>query len=102
MTAVVRLLGQRVWSIGSDTEGVGRTVIVKVRAVPTQPFAVGVTVMVATMLLEVVFTAVKAAILPVPVVAKPMLDVLFVQLKVVPVTVEVKATAAVIAPLQRT
>jgi hypothetical protein len=55
------------------------TVIVKVLDVPTQPFAVGVTVMVAIMGFDVAFIAEKAAILPVPLAAKPMLVVLFVQ-----------------------
>ena len=63
-----------------------------------QPFAVGVTVIVAVTGLDVAFVAVNAAILPVPLAAKPILVVLFVQLYVVPVTVEpVKVTAVVIA-----
>ena len=56
------------------------TVIVNVCAVHTQPFAVVVTVMVATTSVEPVLTVVNAAMLPVPLAAKPMLGVLFVQL----------------------
>lgn len=58
----------------------GLTVMVKVWAVPKQPFTVGVTVMVAITGLAVPFVAVKAAIVPVPLAAKPMVVLLFVQL----------------------
>ena len=62
------------------TVGVGLTVIVKVVDAPVQPFAEGVTVMVAVIGAFVVFTAVKAAILPVPLAARPMLGAVFIQL----------------------
>ena len=64
-----------------------------------QPFAVGVTVIVAVTGLLVLLVAVKAAILPVPDAASPMLVLLFVQLNVVPATAPVKFTAVVVAPL---
>ena len=56
------------------------TIIVNVVGVPGQPFATGVTVIVAVMALAPALMAVKAAILPVPLAAKPILVVLFVQL----------------------
>ena len=78
--------------------------MVKVCAVPVQPLATGVTVMVATTGVVPEFTALKASILPVPLAAKPMEGVSLVQLYTVPETVgeEVKFTAAVIAPLHTT
>jgi hypothetical protein len=70
-------------AVGSMAETVNvckeLTVIVKLWGVPTQPFAVGVTVIVAVTGLALPFVAVKAGILPVPLAAKPMLVVLFVQ-----------------------
>ena len=64
---------------GCATEGVGFTEIVTVLGVPAQPFAEGVTVIVAIITVELVFITVKAGILPVPLAANPMLGVLFVQ-----------------------
>ena len=75
--------------------GVGFTVMVNVAGVPTQAPKAGVTVIVATTGAVPVFTAVKDAILPVPLAAKPMEGVLLVQLNVVPGTEPVKVTAAV-------
>ena len=65
----------------------------------------GVTVTVATTGAVVAFVAVKLAILPVPLAARPMEGVLFTQLNTVPggvVTEPLKLTAAVGAPLQTT
>jgi hypothetical protein len=62
------------------TVGVGFTVMVNVFEAPGQPFAVGVTVMVAVTSAVPVFVAVKDAIFPVPLAARPILAVLFVQL----------------------
>jgi hypothetical protein len=77
------------------------TVIVTVLGMPTQPFAVGVTVIIAIIGFEVALTAEKAAILPVPLPARPMLVVLFTQLYVVPETPEPpKVKPVAIAPLQ--
>ena len=81
------------------TTGVGLTVIVNVIDGPLQPLATGVTVIVAVTGALVVFVAVKAAILPVPDAARPMLVLLFVQLNVVPPTAPVKLIAVVVAPL---
>ena len=85
---------QTAWSAGSVTVGNGLTVMVKVCGVPGQPAKVGVTVIVAVTGDVVALVAVKAAILPVPLAAKPMLVVLFVQLKVAP-AVPLKLTAVV-------
>jgi hypothetical protein len=54
------------------TVGVGYTEIVNDKGVPTHPFAVGVTVMVAITVVEPGFVAVKDGILPVPLAANPM------------------------------
>ena len=80
ITAVVDVLLHKTWSEGSDTEGVGLMVIAKDCGIPAQVFAVGVTVIVAIRGVEPEFIAVNAAIFPVPLVVKPMLVVLFVQL----------------------
>ena len=80
--------------------------IVNVIEVPVHvtPFAVkeGVTVIVATAGAVPVLRAVKAAILPVPLAARPIPGVLFVQLKTVPATAPENAMAAVAVPLHRT
>ena len=86
---VVLVLLQTVWFETVLTEGVGLTIIVNVVGVPGQPFAIGVTVILAVTALAPTLTAVNAAILPVPLAAKPMLGVLFVQLYVVPVPLNV-------------
>ena len=66
---------------GTATIGVGLTVIVKFCGAPVQLFAVGVTLIVAITGSVVVFVAVKIPILlPVPLTARPILGVLFVQL----------------------
>ena len=79
MAVVVALL-QTIWFETVETVGVGLTLIVKVVGVPEQLFAIGVTVIVAVTALAPAFIAVNAAILPVPLAAKPILVVLFVQL----------------------
>ena len=86
-----------VWLETLLTEGVGLTIIVNVVGVPEQPFATGVTVMVAVTALTPALIAVNAAILPVPIATKPMLGVVFVQLYVVPVPL--KLIAVVLALL---
>ena len=93
-----------VWFGTIPTVAVGLTVMVNVLATPTHPVLVttGVTVIVAVTGALVVLTAVNTGILPVPVAAKPILGVLFVQLNTVPATVPVKATAVVAPPLHTT
>ena len=67
---------------------------------PTQPLAVGVTMTVATIELVPVFTAVKLGKEDVvPDAARPIAGVLFVQLKVVPVTLLLKFNTGLIDPL---
>ena len=90
---------QTVWFETLFTEGVGLTIIVNVVGVPEQPFKTGVTVIVAVIALVPALIAVKAAILPEPLAAKPMLGVLFVQLYIVEL-LPLKPTAEVVPLLQ--
>ena len=78
---------------------IGFTVIVNVCGVPVQPTADGVTVIVAVTGALVKLIAVKAAIFPLPVAARPIEVLLFVQLKDVPLTAPAKVIAFVVAPL---
>jgi hypothetical protein len=98
-TAVVAAPLQTDWLETVFTVGVGLTVIVKVVAVPGQPAFTGVTVIVAVTGDVVLLVAVKDAISPVPLAARPIDVVLFVQLKVVLLNEPLKATAVVAAPL---
>lgn len=75
------------------------TVMVKDSGVPIQPAADGVTVMVAVTGLLLLLIAVKPVIFPVPLAARPIDVLLFVQVKEVPLTAPVKLMALVIAPL---
>ena len=79
--------------------GDGLTVIVKLRVGPTQPLAVGVTVIVATTGAPVGLYATKLAILPTPLAAKPIEVLSLVHVKLVPAVVLPKVTAAVAVPL---
>lgn len=76
-TAAVLAPAQSVWLATAATTGVGFTVMVKLTGVPGQPLAVGVTVIVAVIGELVALVAVKAAILPVPLAARPMVVLLF-------------------------
>ena len=82
--------------------GVGCTVIVNVLANPKHPFAVGVTVTVATTGLVPEFVRAVAEMAPVPEAAIAIEGVLFTQLNVVPDTPKALAnvTSAEFAPLQ--
>ena len=106
VTAVVVAPLHTTWLAIAFTDGVGFTVIVKVIGVPVQvtpPFVkLAVTVMVAVTGALVTLVAIKLAILPVPLAARPMDVVLFVQLNTVPLTGLVKFTAAVALPLHLT
>lgn len=83
--------------------GKGFTVIVTVCGVPGQPFAEGVTVIVATTGVDPEFMAVNGAmVLPVPAAASPIDGLVLVHEKVVPGTVDVKIIAAVFDWLQIT
>ena len=80
VTAVVAVPLHNVWFAGVVTVGVGLTVMVKVCGVPGHALADGVTVIVPAIAVVPAFVAVKAAILPVPVDARPIAVLLFVQL----------------------
>ena len=68
------------WSAGLFTIGAGLTVTVNDSGVPGQPLIVGVTVIVPLIGVFPVLAAVNGAIFPVPLAAKPMAVLLFVQL----------------------
>lgn len=89
----------KTWLTGGATLGVGLTVIVKICEAPGQPLAVGVTVMVAVTGALVMLTAVNAGICPLPLAAKPIELLLFVQVKLVPLTAPAKFIASVVAAL---
>ena len=76
--------------------------MVNVLSGPTQPLAVGITVMVATTGFEVVFNPVNEAISPFPVAAKPIEGLSFVHEKVVPGVALVKFIALVVALAHKT
>ena len=82
------------------TVAVGLTVIVNTRFVPVHPFAVGVTVIVATVGAGPGLVAVNDGIFPVPLAARPTEGLLFDQAKVVPATGLPIVTTEVVAPLQ--
>ena len=69
--------------------------IVKTSATPTHPFNVGVTVTVDTIAEPVAFVAVKEAMSPDPLTAKPVVISSLPQLYVVPALFPVKVTAVV-------
>jgi hypothetical protein len=71
-----------------------------VAGVPVQPLAEGVMVMVAVIGPELALVAVNAGISPDPLAARPMAVLLFVQVKVVPLTGPDKEVAVTLAPLQ--
>ena len=68
------------WFITGVTFGVGFTVMLLVLAVPVQPLADGVTSITAVTGVLLKLLTVKAAILPVPLAARPTEVVLLVQL----------------------
>ena len=82
--------------------GVGLTVRVKVMGVPMQPFAFGVTVILAIKGDKPLFVVVKEAMFPLPVAAKPIDVLSFVQSKVVPPTLPVNGIVPLKAPLHLT
>ena len=77
--AVVEAPAQSVWLATVFTVGRGFTVMVNVVGVPGQPFAVGVTVMVAVVAIVPGLVAVNEAMLPTPVTPNPIPGLLFVQ-----------------------
>ena len=91
VTGIVSAPLQTVWPDTGVTAGEGLTVIVNACGVPGQPAAAGVTVRFATTGEVPLFIAVKESIFPVPLAARPMLVLSFVQVKVVLSTVPVKS-----------
>lgn len=84
------------------TVAVGFTVMVKLVLLPPHALALVVTVIVAVIGAAVALVAMKLGILPVPLAARPMATLLFVQLYVVVATLPVKFTALVALPAQST
>ena len=82
------------------TVATGLTVIVKIFGVPAHPFAVGVTVIVEEIGELVALVAVNEGIFPVPLAARPIDVLLFVQVNVVPLTDPDKLVTGANAPLQ--
>ena len=74
--------------------------MVNMEGTPVHPFAEGVTVMIAVALVEPVLVAVKEGMFPVPLAASPIVVLLLVHEKVVPVTVPLRGTEVVTVPLQ--
>jgi hypothetical protein len=75
--------------------------MVNVCGKPGQPAADGVTVIEAVTGVVPIFIAVKTGMFPLPLVAKPITVLLFVQLKVVPLTAPVKFIAFAVTPLHK-
>ena len=86
-------------SLVAVTSGVGLTVIAAFLAAPVHPLAEAITLIRAVTVVSVVLKALKEAILPVPLAAKPIEGVLFIQLNVEPVCVLENMIAVVAAPL---
>ncbi len=85
---------------GTVTFGPGFTVIVYAFGVPGQPLALGVTVILAVTGSAELFVAENEGVFPVPLAARPIEGVEFVQVKVVPDVVLVNAEAATVVALQ--
>jgi len=100
LVAGTEALLQTVMFAGTATVGVGLTVIVYEEGVPTQLLAVGVTVIVAVIVVVPVFVAVNEAMSPVPLEASPIEVLEFVQENVPPAGVLTKFVAAMVALLQ--
>ncbi len=74
--------------------------MVKDETVPAQPFAEGVIVIVPETGTFVVFVAVKVGIFPLPLAANPIEVLLFVHVKVVPVTGPESVVTGTVTPVQ--
>ena len=105
LTVLTKLTGeiasplQTVWLPTELRTGVGLTLIVNITAAPLQPFAIGVTEMIARIGDEVLFIPVNDGMFPVPLAARPIEGLSFVQLYVVPAIVPEKLIAVVFVPL---
>lgn len=89
---------QCTWSADAPTEGIGFTVIRNFSEVPAQLFADGVTVTVAVCGAVPLLVAANETMSPLPDEASPMVALLFVHAKLVPLTAPLKFTLLVIAP----
>ncbi len=87
---------QTVTLAGTVAVGIGLTVMVKVEAVPVQPFKTGVTVIVPVIGVEPLFVAVKEGIFPVPLDANPILVLEFVHVGLPPAGTVVKGIAGTV------
>jgi hypothetical protein len=85
-----------------ETTGKGFTVIVYDDVGPGQPFAVGVTVIVAVTAVAPVLLAVNTGVFPLPLAPRPIVVLELVHANVVPAVGLVKADAGTEAPLQTT
>ena len=74
--------------------------MVNVDAVPVQPFAVGVTVIVAVIGAVVAFVATKEGIFPEPLATRPMAVLVFIHVNVVPLTGPDKFVIGIVGPAQ--
>jgi hypothetical protein len=90
-----------VWSRIESIIGVGLTVIVKIPVIPLQLLAAGVIVIVAVTGAVPLLIAVNEGMSPEPLAAKPIDELLFVQLKTVPATEPENRTSVVGSPLHK-
>jgi len=74
--------------------------MVKVETAPVHPFAVGVMVIVAVIGAFVTFVAVNEGTFPLPLAIKPIEVLLFVHVKVVPVTGPESVVTGTVTPVQ--
>ena len=94
-------LGHTAMFVIGVTTGLGKIVTVKVIGVPEQPFRVGVTEIIPTILAPVPLAgAVQEEILPVPLAESPIAVFEFVHAKVAPVGVLVKLLILMVVPEQ--
>ncbi len=98
--AVIVSPSQTIISAGTTTTGIGLTVILYETGTPAQPFAAGVTVMIAVTGNPVLLVPVNEGALPVPLAARPIDGSEFTHANVDPGVVLVKIPAATFAPLQ--
>jgi hypothetical protein len=92
--------GQKLRFASATTVGIGFTVIVYVLGVPTHPARVGVIVIVPVIALPVPLVAVNEGVLVLPLAARPIAVLEFVQVNVAPVGLLVNVFAGTVAPAQ--
>lgn len=102
ITGLVMPPAHRTWLDGIDTVGVGFTVMINVSDIPTQPAAVGVTMITASTEDTPVLIALNAPTFPIPLAARPTEVFVFDHVYVVPEVALVKLMTSLITPLQTT